>query len=77
MRTDTNKKWPTCSWSYGSWISNYAIKHVLLIDCVDAVDVRQTFYNVNNLYLIYLQISRATQFLFFKEINLYTKYTKI
>ena len=28
--------------------SNYSLKHVL-IDCVDVADVRQTFYNVNNL----------------------------
>jgi hypothetical protein len=29
--------------------SNYSLKHVL-IDCVDAAYICQTFYNVNNLY---------------------------
>ena len=28
--------------------SDYSLKHVL-IECVDVSDVRQTFYNVNNL----------------------------
>jgi hypothetical protein len=29
--------------------SNFSLRQVL-IDCVDVVDVRQTFYNVSNLY---------------------------
>jgi len=29
--------------------SSYSLKHVLL-DCVDVADIRQTFYNANNLY---------------------------
>jgi hypothetical protein len=43
---------------------NSRYTHVLL-DCVDVADIRQTFYNVNNLC--------DTILIFFKEIYLYTK----
>ena len=37
-----NEEWPECI----PCISNYSLNHVL-IDCVDVVDTRQTFYNVD------------------------------
>ena len=43
-----------------------------LIDCVD-VDVRQTFYNVNNLYDWYTNVAGDTIFKFLNEVNLYKK----
>ena len=52
--------------------SNYSIKHVL-IDCVDVAAVRQTFYNVNNLYDLFTNVAGRHNLDFFKEINLYTK----
>ena len=54
--------------------SNYSLKHVL-IDCVDVADVRQTFYNVNNLYDLFTNVKcrRHTILKLLKEINLYTK----
>jgi len=52
--------------------SNYSIKHVL-IDCVDVADVRQNFYNVNNLYDLFTNVASDTIFLFLKEIDLYPK----
>jgi len=52
--------------------SNYSIIHVL-IDCVDVADVRQTFYNVNNLYDLFTNVAGDTILKLLKEINLYTK----
>ena len=40
--------------------------------CVDVSDVRQTFYNVNNLYDLFTNASGDTILKFVKEINLYT-----
>jgi hypothetical protein len=34
----------------------------VLIDCVDVADIRQTFYNVNTISDMYLQMSQATHF---------------
>jgi hypothetical protein len=51
---------------------NYSLKHVL-IDYVDVADVRQTFYNVNNLYDLFTKVAGDTILKFVKEINLYTK----
>ena len=39
--------------------SNYSLKHAL-IDCVDVVDVRQTFYNVNNLSNLFTNVAGDT-----------------
>jgi len=44
--------------------SNYSLRHVL-IDSVDVSDIRQTFYNVNTVYDLFLK--------FLKGINLFTK----
>ena len=52
--------------------SNYSLRHVL-IDCIDVVDVRQTFYNVNSLYNLFTNVAGDTILKFSKEINLYTK----
>jgi hypothetical protein len=52
--------------------SNFSLRQVL-IDCVDVVDVRQTFYNVNNLYDLSINVGGDTILKFLKEINLYTK----
>jgi hypothetical protein len=52
--------------------SNYLLRHVL-IDCVDVADVRQTLYNVNNLYDLFTNVAGDTIVKFLKEINLYTK----
>jgi hypothetical protein len=49
--------------------SNYSLKHVL-IECVDVSDVRQTFYNVNNLTDLFTNVDTI---LSFKKIDLYTK----
>ena len=38
---------------------SYSLKHVI-IDCVYVADFRHTFYNVNNLYDLFM--SQATQF---------------
>ena len=35
---------------------NYSIKHIL-IDCLDVSDVRQNFYNVNNLYHLFTNVT--------------------
>jgi hypothetical protein len=43
-----NEEWPECT----PCCNNYSLKHVL-IDYVDVADVRQTFYNVNNLYDVF------------------------
>ena len=51
---------------------NYSIKHVL-IDGVDVGDVRQNFYNVNNLYDLFPNVAGDTIVIFFKEIDLYTQ----
>jgi len=52
------------------WIvkSNYSIKHVL-IDWVDVADVRQSFYNVNNLYDLFTNVAGDTILKFLKEID--------
>jgi hypothetical protein len=49
--------------------SDYSLKHVL-IECVDVSDVRQTFYNVNNLTDLFTNVDTI---LSFKKIDLYTK----
>jgi len=51
---------------------NFSLKQVL-IDCVDVVDVRQTFYNVNNVYDLFKNVADDTIVKFVKEINIYTK----
>jgi hypothetical protein len=48
--------------------SNYSLKPVL-IDCVDVTDVRQKFYNVNNLYDLSTNVAGDTILKFLKEIN--------
>jgi hypothetical protein len=53
--------------------SNFSLRQVL-IDCVDVVDVRQTFYNVSNLYDLSIDVGGDTIFKFLKEINLYTAF---
>jgi len=35
--------------------SSYSLKHVLL-DCIYVADIRQTFYNVNNLYDLFTNV---------------------
>ena len=49
------------------------IENIVLNDCVDVGDVRQTFYNVNNVYDLFTNIAGETIWTFLKEINLYTK----
>ena len=49
--------------------SNYSLKHVL-IECVDVSDVRQTFYNVNNLTDLFTNVDTI---LSFRKIDVYTK----
>ena len=46
---------------------NYSIKHIL-IDCLDVSDERQNFYNINNLYDLFTNV---TILKFLKEIDLY------
>jgi hypothetical protein len=46
---------------------------VVLIDCVDVADVRQTFYNANSLSNLFTNVAGDTILQFLKEINLYTK----
>ena len=36
----------------------------VLIDCVNDADVRQTFYNVNNLYDLFTNVAGDTSFKF-------------
>jgi len=36
----------------------------VLIDCVNDADVRQTFYNVNNLYDVFKNVAGYTSFTF-------------
>jgi predicted phosphoribosyltransferase len=43
--------------------------NISLIDCVDVDGVRQTFYNVNNLYNIFTNVADDTIVKFLKEIN--------
>jgi hypothetical protein len=45
----------------------------VLTDCVDVVNVRQTFYKVNNLYDLFTNIAGDTILKFVQEINVYTK----
>jgi hypothetical protein len=45
------------------------LKHVLL-DCVDVSDVRQNFYNVNNLCDLFTNVADDTILKFLKEIDL-------
>ena len=49
--------------------SNYSLKHVL-IEWVDVSDVRQTFYNVNNLTDLFTNVDTI---LSFRKIDVYTK----
>jgi hypothetical protein len=42
--------------------SNYSLKHVFLIECVDVSDVRQTFYNVNNLTDLFTNVDTILSF---------------
>jgi hypothetical protein len=51
---------------------NCSLRHVLT-DCVDVADVRQTFYNVNNLYNLFTNVAGDTIVKLLKEINLYAK----
>jgi len=60
-----NEKWPECI----PCNSKYSLKHVL-IDCVDVADVRQTFYNVNNLSNLFTNVAGDTILKFSKEFNL-------
>ena len=46
--------------------SNYSLKHVL-IDSVGVADVRQTFYNVNNLYDLFTNFANDTILKFIKR----------
>ena len=39
--------------------SNFSLRHVL-IDCVEVVAVRQTFYNVNNVYELFTNVAGDT-----------------
>jgi hypothetical protein len=48
-------------------VTKFIIKQVL-IDCVDVADVRQTFYNVNNLYDLFINVAGDTIVKFLKEI---------
>ena len=48
--------------------SSYSLKHVLL-DCVDVADIRQTLYNVNNLYDLFRNVAGDTILKFLKEID--------
>jgi hypothetical protein len=36
----------------------------VLIDCVNVADVRQTFYNVNNVYDLFTNVAGDTSFKF-------------
>jgi hypothetical protein len=46
--------------------SNYSLRHVL-IDCMDVVDVRQIFYNVNCLSNLFTNVAGDTILQFFKR----------
>jgi hypothetical protein len=48
---------------------NYSIKHVL-IDCIDDADVRQNFYNVNNLCNLFANVAGETILKVLKDIDL-------
>jgi hypothetical protein len=48
---------------------NYSIKHVL-IDCIYVADVRQNFYNVNNVYDLFTNIAGETILKVLKDIDL-------
>ena len=48
------------------WNSNYSLRHVL-IDCMDVVDVRQIFYNVNCLSNLFTNVAGDTILQFFKR----------
>jgi len=55
--------------------SNYSIKHVL-IDCVDVADIRQNFYNVNNVYDLFANVAGDTILNFFlKKLKYIHKYS--
>jgi len=49
---NTNKERPECILCN----SNYSLKKIL-IDCVDVADVRQTFYNFNNLFDLFTNVT--------------------
>jgi len=52
--------------------SSYSLKHVLF-DIVDISCIRQTFYNVSNLYDLFTNVAGDTILNSLKEIDLYTK----
>ena len=45
----------------------------VFLDWVDVADIRQTFYNVNNLYDLFTNAAGDTILKYLKEIDLYTK----
>lgn len=47
-------------------VINYSQKHIIL-DCVDVVDVSQTFYNINNLSGLFKNVAGNT--IFFRYLN--------
>jgi hypothetical protein len=49
--------------------SDYSLKHVL-IECVDVSDVRQTFYNVNNLTDLFTNVDTIISF---RKTDIYNK----
>ena len=59
-----NEERPECSPCNPS----YSLKHVLL-DCVDVAVIRQTLYNVNNLYDLFRNVAGDTILNFLKEID--------
>ena len=63
-----NEERPECI----SCNSSYSLKHVLL-DCVDVADIRQTFYNVNNLYGLFTNVAGDTILNVLKDIDLHAK----
>ena len=56
--------------------SNFSLRHVL-IDCVDVAAVRQTFYNVNNLYDLFTNVAGDTILKLKKKKNYIQKYRYI
>jgi flagellar biosynthesis regulator FlbT len=56
--------------------SNYSIIKNVLIDSVDVADVHQNFYNVNNLYDLFTNVTGDTILEYLKEIDLHV-YTQI
>ena len=52
--------------------NNFSLKHVL-IDCLEGAEVRQTFYNVNNLSDMLTNVASDTMLKILKKKNLFTK----